>query len=154
MLKTWLLVVAIAGVCGCGGDDGGEPLISGSVMGSYDGTSFDATFGFATPYQGGGLIGLGTGNLRCGSQDSSDPPTGRSAAISIPALEVGSYSSVFIQMFDNVGSFEGVGSNTGTVEITEVTDTSVSGSVSFDYTDDESREFTLSGTFEVINCTQ
>jgi len=153
MLKSWMLVVSIFGAVACGGDDGGDPLLSGAVSGSFDGTAFDVAYGFSTPYQGQFLIALGDRDLHCGSQDSTQPPGGRSAAISIPAAEVGTYGSVFVQMFSNVGSFEGVGTNTGTVEITDVTADSVSGSVSFDYTDDESRHFTLMGTFEVVNCT-
>jgi len=152
MLKSWMLLLAILCSQACGGDDGGDPLLSGSVSGSYDGDAFDVAYGFATPYQGQILIALGDSNLHCGSQDAPNPPGGRSAAISVPMLEVGSYTSVFVQMFNNVGSFEGVGANSGSVELTAVSAESVSGSVSFDYTDDQSRSFTLSGTFEVINC--
>ncbi|HTM20198.1 MAG TPA: hypothetical protein VL172_06820, partial [Kofleriaceae bacterium] len=66
---------------------------------------------------------------------------------------VGDFSSVFVEMHRYVGGdYEGVGTNSGTLSITAVTDASVSGSLAFDYTDDQSRHFTADGTFEVVNC--
>ncbi len=150
-LLVGTFVSILGGAVGCGGDEG-EPFLSGSMTGEYDGTSFTPEFGFATPFQSGAIIGVGDGNVACGTEDDNAPPEGRNAIISVPALEVGSYSSAFVQMFENVDSFEGVGSNSGSVEITQVTADTVTGSVDYDYTDDESRHFSLSGTFEVVNC--
>jgi hypothetical protein len=36
--------------------------------------------------------------------------------------------------------------------LTAVSDTSVAGTVSYDYTDDASQSYALSGTFEVARC--
>jgi hypothetical protein len=137
---------------GCGGDDAGEPLIAGDLEASYDGDAFTPAFGFATLLDGGAFIALGDGDVRCGSEQENEPPSGHTIAFGVEAFEVGSYSSVFVQMFDNVGSFEGVGSNTGTVELTAVSDTSIAGSLDFSFTDDEGRTFSASGTFEVLHC--
>ncbi|HLU67837.1 MAG TPA: hypothetical protein VKZ63_16245 [Kofleriaceae bacterium] len=137
----------------CGGDsDEGEPLLSGSLTAEYDGNAFTPVNGFATTSDGIGLIVLGDGPVRCGSEDDTEPPAGRNAAVTLPALEVGSHTSVFVQMFQNVGDFEGVGSNQGTLELTSVSQEAVAGSISFDYVDDEGRQFRLDGDFEVVRC--
>ena len=75
-----------------------------------------------------------------------------SALISVPAFEVGSYSSRLVQILRNLGNFEGTGSNTASVDITAVSADSVAGSVTYSYTDDQSQSYALSGTFEVIRC--
>ena len=52
----------------------------------------------------------------------------------------------------NKGSFESAGSNSGTITLTAVSDTSVAGSVSYSYTSDANQTYGLSGTFEVARC--
>jgi len=137
----------------CGGPPA-EPVLGGSATGSYDGTEFTAENGFAIAGETSALVILGNGNLYCGSEEASDPPSGHNAAIRVPALEVGTYSSVFVQMYENVSAFESTGTNSGTVTLSEVTATSVAGEVSFSYTDDEGRAYSFSGTFEVTRCPQ
>lgn len=136
----------------CGGDSTGEPLLATSLVGSYDGTEFIPTNGFATVYQGNALIVMGDGPVGCGTEDNSLPPRGRNGALRVPALEVGSYSNVLVQLYSNVGRFEGVGENSGTVTISSVTDESITGDVTWTYTDDEGRDFSFTGTFEVVHC--
>ena len=98
------------------------------------------------------LIVLGDGGIRCGSENAGEPPPGRTAVFSISSVEVGTYSAS-TQMITNVDDFEGVGSSTGgTVTITASSETSVAGEVSFMYTDNESRMFSVAGTFEAIRC--
>ena len=147
-----LLLLAAAA---CGGDDGdgsGEPLIAGAMTGEYDGNAFTPANGFATVYEGVSLIGVGDGPIRCDSVDDQDPPSGTNVAFSVPAFEAGSYANVLVQLYRNVDEFEGVGSNQGSVTLEEVSDTSVAGSVEYDYTDDDGRHFAISGTFEVLRC--
>ena len=142
---------------GCGGGDGGgegEPLISGSLVGDYDGNAFSPANGFATVYNDTNLIGVGDGPIRCDSVDDNDPPSGTNVAFSVPSFEAGAYSNVFVELYRNVGDFEGVGSNQGQVTLEEVSETSVGGSVEYDYTDDDGRHFAISGTFEVLRCTE
>jgi hypothetical protein len=136
---------------GCGSPPA-EPVLGGTVTGSYDGTEFTAENGFATADEDSALIILGNGNLYCGSDEASDPPTGHDAAIFLPALEVGTYGSVLVQMIENLGSYESHGANVGSVVLTEVTETSVSGEVAFTYQSDDGGDFSLSGTFEVTRC--
>ncbi len=150
-MRTTLLFVLLVCLASCG-DESGDPFLSGALEGSYDGATFVGVNGFATVSDGNPVIVVGDGPVHCGSESSGAPPKGRNAAIHPDALAVGTYSSVFVQMFSNVGSFEGVGASLGTLTITSVTDASVAGEITFDYTDGEGRHFTLDGTFEVVHC--
>ncbi|HEU5055780.1 MAG TPA: hypothetical protein VFU21_04620 [Kofleriaceae bacterium] len=152
LLPALLLLVPAAACGGGDGDGGGEPLLAGSMAGEYDGNSFTPANGFATVYQGANLIGVGDGPIRCDSVDDDDPPSGTNAAFAVPAFEAGTYANVLVQLYRNVDGFEGVGSNQGSVTLEEATDTSVAGSVEYDYTDDDGRHFAISGTFEVVRC--
>ena len=146
-------LVAVA-AAGCGGDGGGagEPLMSGALTGNYKGQAFTPMFGFAATNGTSHLVAVGDGPLNCAAVTAPDPPYGTNALISIPAFEVGTYSSRLVQILRNVGNFEGTGTNSGSVEITTVTADSVAGSVTYSYTDDNSQTYGLWGTFEVIRC--
>jgi hypothetical protein len=144
-------LVAVA-ACGGGGEGPGDPLVSGSLTGAYKGQAFVPVNGFATVYQGSNLIGLGDGPINCSSPQRSDPPSGTNALFTMSALDVGSYGQVFVQIIQNKGNFEGIGSNTGSITITAVTATSVAGSIAYSYTDDASLTYGLSGSFEVSRC--
>jgi hypothetical protein len=126
--------------------------MSGSLTGSYKGQAFTPMFGFAATNGTNNLVAVGDGPLNCTAVQAPDPPYGTNALISIPAFEVGTYSSRLVQILRNLGSFEGTGTNSGSVEITAVTADSVAGSVTYSYTDDQSQTYGLAGTFEVIRC--
>jgi hypothetical protein len=148
-----LVLAAVVAVAACGAGEGaGEPLLSGSLAGEYQGQPFAPAFGFATPYQTTNLIALGDGPLNCASPERNDPPSGTNVLLAVPALEVATYSSVLVQVMQNKGSFYSTGSNTGTVTLATVTATSVAGSVTYSYTDDEGHTYGISGSFEVIRC--
>lgn len=141
----------------CGGSDiVAEPLIDSSVVGSYDGTEFIPINGYATVVTtssgDAAAIVLGTGPVGCGSESANEPPRGYTAAVRLPALAVGSYSNVYVQLYRNTDDFEGAGQNSGTVTISSVTDESVVGEISFQYTDSDDREFSVTGTFELAHC--
>lgn len=143
----------VAGLAACGGgDDAGEPLLAGALTAEYDGTAFSPAFGFATLYQDAGLLALGDGPIHCGTETANEPPSGRNLVASIPTLTPGTYASVFVQMFENVDDFEGVGSSDGAVTLTAVTDDTVAGSIAYDYTDGDGRRFAMTGDFEVLHC--
>lgn len=149
VLMSLLALTAIA----CGGSSpAGEPLVSGTLAGSYEGHAFAPAFGVAILYQGDNLIALGDGPINCGSASSNAPPPGTTAVIAAPALDVGTYSSVFVELDRNVGGFNGVGSSDGTLTITAATASSVTGTIAYDYTSADSLRYTLSGTFEVMRC--
>lgn len=139
-------------LCACGGGVSAEPLLSGSVTGSYEGSAFTAVNGFATVSNGTPVILMGTGNLGCGSEEANSPPRGLNAAIGAPQLAVGTYENVVVQLYSNVGRFESTGSNQGTLVITSVTDESVAGEITYSYTSDDEDTYTLMGTFEVVHC--
>ncbi len=151
---SWVGLGALVAVAACGGAGGGpaEPLLSGTLTGEYKGQPFTPMFGFVTVYQGSQLIGLGDGPLNCASPQQPDPPAGTNAMVTIPALEAGTYSSRLVQILHNVGNFEGTGTNSGTVVITTVAAESVTGSIDYRYTDDQSQTYGISGTFEVTRC--
>lgn len=145
-------LVALA-ACGGGGGGAGVPLVSGSLTGEYKGQAFTPAFGVATVYQGSNLIAVGDGPLNCGSAQRPDPPAGTNAIFELPAFDVGIYSSVFVDMIQNKGNFEGAGSNSGTVNITAASATSIAGDISFSYTDSTTNQtYGLSGAFEVSRC--
>ena len=155
-MRTPLVTIALGTVvalAACGGGEGaGEPLVSGSLAGEYKGQPFVPAFGFATLYDGSNMIALGDGPLNCASANRPDPPGGTNALFSLPTLEVKTYSSVLVDILQNKGNFEGTGSNSGTITITAVSDTSVAGAVSYSYTDDATQTYGLSGSFEVARC--
>lgn len=127
-------------------------LLAGSVAGSYDGTEFEGEYGFVAEDEDSVVIILGDGNLYCGSENSGEPPHGHNVALYPTVLEAGNYGSVMTRMFQNVGSFEAIGANVGSLTLTSVTDETVSGEASFSYTDDEGRDFSFTATFEVVRC--
>jgi hypothetical protein len=145
------------GLLGCGGGSASNPLISGVVSGNYGPETFTLTTGFATVYtpeQGDprNLIGVGT-DLGCDSPNMNEPPDGSSAVIAVPSFDPGTYGNVFVNLYQNIDEFSGIGSNSGTVTITSSSATSVAATVSFGYTDATSGEmYALAGTFEVVRC--
>ena len=150
-----MVVIAAMLAAGCGGSAAGDPLLSGSVSGSYAGASFTPDFGFATIYQGTGLIGLADTSVHCGSEKSANPPAGHGVIISVPALAVGTYASTSVQVFSSPGgNYMSYGSS-GDVTITAVTADSVAGTVSFTATDSQTGSaYAANGEFEVTNCPQ
>jgi hypothetical protein len=153
-LSLSLLVLAVMlTLASCGGDGvPAEPLIAGDVAGSYNGTGFTPINGFATVSDGTSMILLGTGSIGCGSESASSPPGGYTAAIAAPALAVGTYNGVFVNMYKNVGGFEGRGSTDGTLTITSVTDESISGEIQYDRLTPTNERYVITGTFEVVHC--
>ena len=146
-----LLVGVLLGLVACG--SGGEALLSGTVTGSYDGEAFTVDHGFAVLHDGEPLIGLSDSDVGCGTHDDNDPPGGHTGVFSVPSFTAGTYGNVLVQLVHyEGGDFESVGSNSATVVLTAVTETSVSGTVSWSYTDGEGRVFNLTGTFEVVRC--
>jgi hypothetical protein len=155
LVATGLAMGIVAAGCGGGGGAAapGEPLVTGTLTGEYQGQTFTPAFGFATLYQGSSLIGVGDGPLNCASAQQPDPPTGTNALIDLPAFDVGSYSSVFVEIIQNKGSFAGMGANSGTVTIDSSGATSIAGSVAFSYTSSaDGQHYAISGTFEVTRC--
>jgi len=156
MRKPVLAIVLSTAVtlaaCGGGGEGVGEPLVEGTLTGEYKGQPFVPAFGFVTLYQNTNLIGLGDGPINCASPQRTEPPSGTNAMFGLPTLEVKTYSSVLVQLLQNKGSFMGIGSNSGTITLTAVSDTSVAGTISYSYTDAASQTYGLSGSFEVARC--
>lgn len=140
-------------LAGCGSSSpAGDPLISGSVQGSYAGKAFTPTYGFATTYMTIPIIGLGDGPVHCGTEKQTIPPSGSGVIIQLPAMVVGTYDSAFIQVFQNTGGFKSIGSS-GSVDLTAVTDASVAGTITFSFTDPQSGDMVAAnGTFEVLHC--
>ena len=150
-MKQLLAFLLLVAACD-GGGDAGEPLIAGSLTGEYQGASFTPEFGFASVYESTPIIGLGDGAVNCGSPERNDPPPGNTAILVMPSFDVGTHNDVFVNVYHNVGDFEGVGSGGATVTITASSDASVAGSVSYSYTDDEAQTYAIEGTFEVVRC--
>lgn len=150
VLMSWLALTGAA--CGGSSSAAGEPLVAGALTGSFEGHAFTPTFGVAMLYTGDNLIAFGDGPINCGSASSMAPPPGTTAIIATPALDVGTYSSVFVELDRNVGSFSGAGSSDGTLTITASTADSVAGTIAYDYTSADNLAYQLSGTFEVMRC--
>ena len=139
--------------CGGGGEPG-VPLVSTTLTGEYAGRAFTPAFGFATTYMDRAVMGLGDGELHCGSAESNSPPSGTNVAFALEAFEVRTFSNILVNLYENVDEFSGVGSNSGTIELTSVTAGSIAGAISFDYTNDESEHFAINGSFEVARCAE
>ena len=151
-----LLAVTVATLlvgAACGGGTASEPLVSTTLTGQFNGQSFKPAFGVATVYQGSNLIALGDGPLGCASAQQNDPPMGTTATFSVPTLEVGTYSSVFVDLVQyEARSLDGVGSSDATVMLTAVGASSVAGTIAYSYTDGTGGAYGLSGSFEVSRC--
>lgn len=145
---AWLLLVVAAG---CGTSPAGEPLISGTTSGSYEGDSFDIKFGVAAAYKSGFVILLSSQAINCASVTSSEPPAGEGAVLSMSSLDVNQYSGVDVEVIKNLGSFMGTGSNNGSVQLTASDATSVAGTVTYADTID-SKMYSINGSFEVTRC--
>lgn len=146
------IFVAALGITGgaCGGSTGGEPLVSGAVSGSYDGANFEMKYGFATKRNASYLIALGSKAIDCSTVNAPDPPAGDAAAIAVATLDVGEYANVQVQLYHNVTSFSGAGSNAGHLTIAQSA-TTVAGTIA--YSDMiSSKSYALNGTFEVMVC--
>jgi hypothetical protein len=152
-LLTVTVATLLAGTA-CGGGTTGEPLVSTTLTGQFNGQAFTPAFGVATVYQGSNVIGLGDGALNCASTQQNDPPMGTSATFSVPTLEVGTYPSVFVEMVQyEARNLDGVGSSDGTVTLTAVGASSVAGTIAYSYTDSGTGgTYSLSGSFEVSRC--
>ena len=135
----------------CSSSPAGEPLISGAVTGTYETGSFDIKFGVASAYHTGFVILLSSQSLNCDTVTASSPPAGEGAVLSLPALDVNSYSNVDVELIHNLGSFMGVASNTGSVQITASSAASVAGQVTYADTID-GKSYAVNGPFEVIRC--
>jgi hypothetical protein len=150
-----LLTVAMVLVMGCGGEDG-VPVVSSSLSGSALGTTLSGVYGVALTNDSGELaVAIGTGEVHCGSLDSlNPPPSGTYLYIDVDDSAVGFYdtSSTFIVFYVISGDdADGHGANVGTVEITAVSEETVSMTVS--YTEDDDGDiYQASGSFEVERC--
>ena len=156
-MKRPLLIVALATLLAapaCGGGTAGEPLVSTTLTGQFNGQSFTPAFGVATVYQGSNRIAFGDGALNCASPQQNDPPMGTTATFSVPTLDVGTYSSVFVDLIQyEARNFDGVGSSDGTVTLTAISTASVAGSIAYAYSDSSTGGiYSLSGSFEVSRC--
>ena len=156
-MKRPLLTVMAAtllAATACGGGSAGEPLVSSTLTGQFNGQSFKPAFGVATVDQGSNVIALADGALTCASPQQNDPPMGTTAEFSVPALDVGSYSSVFVNMIQyEARNLDGVGSSDATVMLTAASATSVAGTIAYSYTDSSTGgTYSLSGSFEVSRC--
>ena len=140
---------------GCGGSTSEpEPLLSTTLTGQYKGQPFTPAFGIVTLYQGSNLIALGDGPINCGSAQQTNPPPGTTVTFAVPALDVATYSAVFVDLVQyKGGNFDGVGSSDGTVTLTAVSAASVAGTIEYNYIAGNSGDaYALSGSFEVSRC--
>jgi hypothetical protein len=145
--------IGLAILAGCGGDAPDPlPILGGDVEGSYAGNPFVGEFGFATLYDDVPIVGIGDGDLHCGSPRASAPPSGRNALIAVPEFAIATYSNVLVNLYENVDEYTGYGSNAATVEITAVSPDAIAGTVSYDVTSAEGDRYSLAGSFEVTRC--
>jgi hypothetical protein len=144
-------VVALLVACGNGSGSSGDPLLSGTISGSFEGDDFTPSFGFATLYEGAPLIGLAEDDVHCGSESMNAPPRGNGVILSSFAFEVGSHDA-FVQVFRSAGGDYASHGSSGIIEITAITDESIAGTVDFDSAGDGDLTYSAHGDFQVVNC--
>ena len=151
---SFVTLMTLLGAGACGGGSAGEPLLSTTLTGHFQGHAFTPTSGVATVYQGSNVIAVGDGPLNCASAQQNDPPMGTTATFSLPALDVGTYSAVFVDLIQyQARNFDGFGSSDATVMLTAVNASSVTGTIAYSYTDTSTGDaYDLSGNFEVSRC--
>src|SRR6476661_1463189 len=119
MRARWGLAVLVVSVgCSSSSSPAGDPLVSGSVTGSYDGNTFTPGYGFATlDMMGNPLIGIAEAKVHCGTEKQANPPPGSGIIISLSSFAPGSYPDAFVTVYRNAGNFNALGSN-GAVNLT------------------------------------
>lgn len=138
---------------GCGDGAPGEPLVTSDVTGMADGIDFDAAYGVSVELDSGTIATvIGSGEINCGSVEGGLPPKGVYVNIQIPEAVEGVASEVFFSFsIIEGGDLRGGGSNTGSVEVTSLTDTTIAMTVSYADTIDGT-SYAVSGDFEAIRC--
>lgn len=159
-MKNLVLLLGVVTACG-GGDEDYEyvPIVSSSLEGSLRGDAMTFEAGIAMTYSSGAPIFVfGEGNITCETFGGDVRPPGTYAYVVVPG-PVGTMLSV--QTYEDPGvsleSYEGgstniVGTNGGTLTISEITETAVSGSIDFTYVVDGEEVGSLAGAFEVTRC--
>jgi hypothetical protein len=149
-MRTWFLLVAM----GCGGIEG-EPLL-GDVTIQYGGSSPDLAVGAAVQDENDPdlmLVQLGSDKVDCDAYldrflDFS-LPDGTFVYFSVEKLP-GSYSAPVSAMRTNDNSTK---INTADGEVTiDLAGDRIAGSVTFQTTDEEIGDITVSGAFDVVSC--
>lgn len=149
-----LLMALTFVACGGDGDSDNSPLISGTVTGTFGGDTFTIRNGVLGKTSGGSnVVVLGTDDMSCASPKAPAPPEGNFASISVATLEVGTYGNVLVQVFENHDELAGKGTTAGTLTIVDLTDTTMSGTISFAATVDGTA-LALNGDFEVERCAE
>lgn len=153
-MSKYLPLLFALGLAACGGGGGGDnaPLISGSVTGTFASDSFTVKNGvLGKTTHGSDVIILGTETMTCASPKANDPPGGHFASIAVPALAIGLYGNVLVNVYENEGDFSGSGSNSGSLEILTLDDISLGATITYSDTVN-GRALGLSGTFEIERC--
>ena len=151
MRRAALVVLSFAAACGGSDDSNSDALLSGAVTGNYDTTDFTVATGVLGVAQGATVVALSSDILECSTLSANSPPKGEYAAIVVPTLAVGSYTGVQVEMYQNNGNFESIGSSDGTLDVTAITDTTLSGTIAYSTTLD-GKSYAINGTFEVNRC--
>ena len=149
-----VLGLALAG-CGGGGDDETipTPLNKASGQGSIEGRVFAPTHGASQVLKSGTVnTVLSDQVIGCDAFAMTSPPkTGMFVQVQVAKAELGLSSRHMIMFSDFAHDLFGTGSSSGTVEVTELSDASISLKIA--YTDTiENRAFSLDGEFGAIRC--
>ena len=153
-----LSVVLAGGFCSCSSSNSdSEQSVLGTVSGMFDGNPFTPKFGVARPKTSKDFpssqdyfILLATKEIDCDTDVSLTEATpGILSILQLPSFDVGAYSDAPIALVQISTSSGRTGGSNGSVEITSVEGTTISGSVDMS---DPGRGDSLSGTFEVANC--
>jgi len=150
-MRYGLLLAFVLPIAACGGSSDNDPLISGSVTGNYDTTTFTAKNGVVGKTGSTTVVALSSGDFGCSTLNQPSPPKGDYAAIVLPSFDVGVHGGLYVQMYDNHGNFTSVGSTGGSIEIVTATDSSISGTVAYSDTID-GKSYGINGAFEVTRC--
>jgi hypothetical protein len=136
-----------------------EPIVSSTLDGHLRGEELSFDAGIATAAASGvPVFVLGVGNINCDSFAANAPRPQGTYAYVVPGplgteLAVQTYEDAYV----NLESYDGrsmnlVGSDGATVSITEVTPTTVAGSISFAYVYEGNELGALAGDFAVTRC--
>lgn len=149
-----LLMLAVA-ACGSDSDGSGEMALGGTLEGMVNGDNFTGKFGFAgMTNDDKPVIAIGEANLECGTDPSHDEIHGLGTIISNFEYEVTTdpQDDAYVSVFRYKGSHYQLGGGTsGVFQITDMTDTTVAGTIDYDSGSDDNH-YAIHGDFIVTRC--
>lgn len=147
--------VACVFLVACGGGSSeveGDPLIASSLTAQFNNSAWTPVYGFGRTETANFAIYIGEDKISCADTFKGKPREGDFAATGVPApLATGNFPTALFQMVEVVGGAVSMQSATGSVMITNVSETEVSAVLGFSTTI-SGGQYSLTGAVTFLRC--